>query len=114
MTYLGLMEAEAERRETQAAREMGRGLFSCGGNSVSNSMSPGQRGLFVSALPGAGSAGRQQGMKRHGRETWKGRFPGPRGWFYAFSIRANVLSQEALKKVLVNFLKTYLFDCARS
>ena len=51
MTYLGLMEAEAERRETQAAREMGRGLFSCGGNSVSNSMSPDQRGLFVKCSP---------------------------------------------------------------
>ena len=53
MTYLGLMEAEAERRETQRiGKRIGPGaVFSCGGNSASNSMSPGQGYLFVKCSP---------------------------------------------------------------
>ena len=78
MTYLGLMEAEAERRETQRiGKRIGPGaVFSCGGNSASNSMSPGQGYLFVKCSPEHPSWGRVSYKAARREKTQQGNLEG--------------------------------------
>ena len=78
MTYLGLMEAEAERRETQRiGKRIGPGaVFSCGGNSASNSMSPGQGYLFVKCSPEHPSRGRVSYKAARREKTQQGNLEG--------------------------------------